>query len=90
MRTTTPEESSVSFLEYNGMKLLQKTTTNLIEYLKRRKGWVGMVIVGSEPMSLRLDHIAKYMENEQLKDSQPRLILVKQPYAERFRVNYFR
>jgi len=83
-----PAESSVEFFEYNGMKLLTKNTTNLTEYLKRRKGWVGMIVVEGEPRTLRLDHIAKYMEINRLEDRLPKLILVKQPHAERFRTNY--
>lgn len=90
VRLVTPTESPVEFLEYNGMKLLTKDTTNLTEYLKRRKGWVGMIFVDSELRTLRLDHISKYMEMNRLEDSHPRLILVKQPHAERFRMNYFR
>lgn len=90
VRLVAPAESSVEFLEYNGMKLLTKDTTNLTEYLKRRKGWVGMIVVDSELRTLRLDHISKYMEINRLEDSHPKLILVKQPHAERFRMNYFR
>jgi hypothetical protein len=81
-------QSAIEFVEYNGMTLLPRSTTNLTEYLKRRKGWIGMVLIDGEPRSLRLDHIAKYMENRESDNSSQTFILVKQRYAERFRVNY--
>jgi len=82
--------SAVEFFEYNGMKLLPKSTTNLNQYLKRRKGWIGMVSMDGELKSLRLDYVARYMENRESENSSQTFILVKQLYAERFRTNYFK
>lgn len=78
----------VEFAEYNGMTLLQRSTTDLTEYLKRRKAWISSVIIDGELRSLRLDHIAKYIENRASENETQTFFLVKQPHAERFRVNY--
>ncbi|PMD42323.1 hypothetical protein L207DRAFT_580988 [Hyaloscypha variabilis F] len=80
----------INFWEHNGMTLLPKSTTMLTDYLKRRKGWVGMIVIDGEPRTLRHDHIAKYMENGVLQNISQDFILVKQAYAEHFRANYTR
>jgi hypothetical protein len=84
----TEESPTIEFFEYNGMKIFSRSTTNLTGYLKLRKGWTGMVVMDGELRSLRLEHIAKYIQNRGSEGISQTFILVKQPHAERFRLNY--
>jgi hypothetical protein len=76
--------SNFEFMEFNGMKTASKFTNNLAEYLKQRKGWVGMIVENRTAKTIRSDHIVYYISKGHLNQGQT-LVLVKALYAEQFR-----
>jgi hypothetical protein len=68
------------FIEFNGMRTSVKATTDMDEYLKRRRKWRGMIIKDGVSKTMRFENITKHMISGLSQD----YLLVKVPYEDHF------
>lgn len=56
-----PEPRKFKFIEFNGMRASTKATTDMDEYLKRRRKWRGLIIRDGISKTMRFEDITKHM-----------------------------
>jgi hypothetical protein len=62
--SSTSESPNVfKFWEFNRMRKIAKTTYNMDDYLKQRKGWIAVITEEGKSSTIRLDRLAEHMSN---------------------------
>ena len=80
--STSTSFNGFKFVEYNGARKKVKTTHNMNDYLKHRKGWIGVITEQGISRTIRLDCLAEHMMNNT--QGQVVYALVKPLYVEQY------